>query len=292
MRPLSPFARRLSVVGGLSILSLAACDRASEPPPAPAPPPPASAPAAPPTPLQPVVDRAELLRALDAAASAFAAGQPDDGAALNGRRYAVRQAFGCAGPASGGAARPAGLASWTWGPRNRTIEIALQPADWTGDLSVSDGDGDAPEAIEGFWLARPWMRADGCPAAAVDPPAPAIAEAVPTKAGTTRPPPGPPPQRQTAGLASVFAQGGSRVGRRDGRAFTHTIRGEDGPPPAPTGGYRLVIEGRFTAFPDGQTVRCRAGGQDERPVCLAASTIDRVVFETAEGQQLSEWRPG
>ena len=292
MRSFSPFACRLSAIGGLSIFALAACDRASEPPPAPAPPAPAAAPAAPPTPLQPVVDRAELLRALDSAASAFAAGQPDDGADLNGRRYSVRQAFGCGGPAPAGATRPAGLASWTWGPRNQTIELALQPADWTGDLGAEAGDGDAPEAIEGFWLARPWMRADGCPAAAVDPPAPAPEDAVPTKAGTTRAPPTLPAQRQTAGLASVFAQGGSRVGRRDGRAFTHTIRGEDGPPAAPVGGYRLVIEGRFTASPGGQTVRCRAGGQDERPVCMAASTIDRVVFETADGQQLSEWRPG
>jgi hypothetical protein len=291
MRPLPPFARRVSLIGALACLSLAACDRVAEPPPAPAAPAP-EPPAPPPAPLQPVVDRAELLRALDAAASAFAAGQPDNGAALNGRRYSVRQAFGCAGPAPAGAARPAGLATWTWGPRNQTIEIALQPADWTGDLGTSDGDGDAPEAIEGFWLARPWMRTDGCPAAAVDLPASPPEAPMPTKAGTTRPPPVSPPQRQTAGQASVFAQGGSRVGRRDGRAFTHTIRGEDGLPPAPVAGYRLVIEGRFTAFPGGQTVHCRAGAQDERPVCIAASTIDRVVFETADGQQLSEWRPG
>lgn len=288
MRPLPPLTRRLLVIGALSSFALSACDRSAEPPPAPAAPEPEPAP--PPTPLQPVVDRAELLRALDAAASAFAAGQPDNGAALTGRRYSVRQAFGCAGPSPNGAPRPVGLASWAWGPRNQTIELALQPADWTGDLGA--GDGDAPEAIEGFWLARPWMRTDGCPAAAVDLPALSPEASVPTKAGTTRAPPAPPPQRQTAGLASVFAQGGSRVGRRDGRAFAHTIRGEDGPPAAPVGGYRLVIEGRFTALPGGQTVRCRAGGQDERPVCIAASTIDRVVFETADGQQLSEWQPG
>lgn len=285
MRPLPPFARRFSSIAALATLALAACGRAPEPPPAPAAHAPETA-VAPPTQMQPVVDRAELLRALDAAASAFAAGQPDNGATLDGRRYSVRQAFGCAGPARAGATHPAGLASWTWGPRNQTIELALQPADWTSDLGA--GDGDAPEAIEGFWLARPWMRADGCPAATVNLPAPPPEDAVPPKAGSTPPP----PQRQTAGLASVFVQGGSRVGRRDGRAFTHTLRGEDGPPLAPTAGFRLVIEGRFTAFPGGQTVRCRAGAQDERPVCMAASTIDRVVFETADGQQLSEWRPG
>lgn len=268
MRPLPPFALRPWPIAAAAFLALAACDRQVATPPIPAPTPAAP----PPTPLQPLVDRSELLRALDTAASAFAAGQSNDGADLVGRRFTVRQAFGCAGPAPTGAARPAGLASWTWGPGNRTIELTLQPADWTAELAPSQGE--AAEAVEGFWLARPWMRTDACPDVAA--PSPAAAE----------------PARQTAGLASVFEQGGSRVGRRDGRAFSHTLRGEDGPLAAPTSGYRLVIEGRFTAFSGGSAVRCRAGGPDERPVCLAAATIDHVLFETAEGQQLSEWRPG
>lgn len=298
MRPLPPFASHSLLIAAAGLLVLSACERAAETPAAPAPVPAPAQPA--PTPLQPVVNRAEMLRALDAAASAFAAGQPVDSAGLDGRRFSVRQAFGCAGATPSGAVRPAGLASWAWGPRNQTIELALQPADWTAELTF--GQEDAAEAIEGFWLARPWMRTDGCPAvtspapvAAIEVVAPTKAptqKAAPSKAGPATPAPAPPPPpRQTAGLASVFAQGGSRVGRRDGRAFTYTIRGEDGAPAAPTS-YRLVIEGRFTAFPGGSTVRCRAGGPEERPVCLAASTIDRVVFETAEGQMLSEWRPG
>ncbi len=289
MRPLPPFARRSPIVGALAVLALAACDRAVEPTPAPAPPAPKPA-APPPSQMQPVVDRDELLRALDAAASAFAAGQPDNGAALVGRRYSVRQAFGCSGPAPSRAARPIGLASSTWGPRNQTIELALEPADWTRELGPSDND--AVEAIEGFWLARPWMRSDGCPAMALDTTAVTPASETPQKATSTSEPAAAAPPRQTAGLASVFVQGGSRVGRRDGRAFTYTIRGEDGAPPAPIAGLRLVIEGRFTTFPGGQTLRCRAASRDERPACVAASTIDRVVFETAEGRQLSEWRPG
>lgn len=297
MRPLPPFAGP-SVFIAAAVLTLSACDRAETPST------PAAAPAQPaPTPLQPVVDRAEMLRTLDAAASAFAAGQPLDSASLDGRRFSIRQAFGCAGAAPRGAFRPPGLASWSWGERNQTIELALQPADWTAELT--SGEEDAAEAIEGFWLARPWMRTDGCPTVTapvlvdalevVAPTRTAAQKAAPSKAGPSAevaPPPPAPVPRQTAGLASVFAQGGSRVGRRDGRAFTYTVRGENGAPPPPPTGYRLVIEGRFTAFPGGPTVRCRAAGPEERPVCLAASTIDRVVFETAGGQMLSEWRPG
>ncbi|MDP0919276.1 pyruvate dehydrogenase complex dihydrolipoyllysine-residue acetyltransferase, partial [Klebsiella pneumoniae] len=45
------------------------------------------------------------------------------------------------------------------------------------------------------------------------------------------------PER-SAGLAAVFETGGSRLGRRQGQAYVHVIRGEKGvaPTPAP-GGY-------------------------------------------------------
>ncbi|MFX8790046.1 hypothetical protein ABTM65_19670, partial [Acinetobacter baumannii] len=56
------------------------------------------------------------------------------------------------------------------------------------------------------------------------------------------------PER-SAGLAAVFETGGSRLGRRQGQAYVHVIRGEKGvaPTPAP-GGYALRLEGRLTAF--------------------------------------------
>ena len=95
------------------------------------------------------------------------------------------------------------------------------------------------------------------------------------------------------GLASVFEADGSRLGRRNGRAYEHTVRGvDDQPAVAPVQGYRLVLEGRLAAFPEGRSIRCRGSGPDQRPVCIAAVQIDRVAFEDAAGALLSEWRGG
>lgn len=279
---------RVCLAGLAAVQLLAACQR--EPPPAATPEPDPSTtpspPVAPPAPA--VLDRARLLEAIDLAASAYAAGQADAGENMASRRFVIRQAFGCRGPAA--AATP-GLARWTWGAGQKTLDVSLAPADWTKD-AVFSGPENPWEAVEGVWIDRPWMRDDGCPAA----PAPALP---PTPEDATSAPPGPPPPAtplsdpQVAGLAVVFAHDGSRVGRRDGKPFAFTLRAEgDTPLQAPQGGYRLVIEGRLTAFPNGRAIRCRAASPDVRPVCIAAAEVDRVAFEDAGGKVLREWRPG
>lgn len=255
---------------------MTACQRQQPEPAAPvaeAPPAPVSLPVAPPPPL----GRVELLQAIDKAASAYAAGKAPEGESLAGRRFTVRQAFGCSGAAAPAPADQAadGLARWSWSRDRRALEIRLTPSDWTGSALMAGGDG-AWEAAEGFWLTRPWLRTDGCPGAKVDPLAgPGVASP------------------QSMGLVAVFERGGSRLGRRNGRAYAFTVRGDgDKLPPLPIGGYRLVLEGRFVAFADGRAVRCRADGVDQRPVCVAAAQLDRVAFEAADGEVLSEWRVG
>ena len=269
---------RPSVVAlAASTLVLAACQREQAatpvaPEPAPATPPVvAVAPA-------PTLDRAGLLQAMDVAASAYAAGQDPGGASLSGRRFVVRQAFGCTGPTPPPAddATGNGLAAWSRAPQRGTVQLTLAPGDWTHSPLIAGG-ADTWEAAEGFWLPRPWLRADGCPGAQGDPLA----------SGPGAPSP------QTVGLAAVFDEGGSRLGRRNGRAYSFTVRGDgDQPPTAPAGGYRLVLEGRMTAFADGRAIRCRAASPDQRPVCIGAVQLDRVAFEDAAGAVLSEWRPG
>lgn len=265
-----------SAVALAACLVVTACERrAPEPaaPAAPKAPAPVSLPVAPPPPL----GRAELLQAIDAAASAYAAGKAPEGEGLAGRRFTVRQAFGCSGASPPAPADLAadGLARWSWSRDRRALEIRLTPSDWTGTALMAGGDG-TWEAAEGFWLTWPWLRADGCPKATVDP-----------LAGPRAASP------QSMGLAAVFERGGSRLGRRNGRAYAFTVRGEgDKLPPLPIGGYRLVLEGRFVAFADGRAVRCRADGIDQRPVCVAAAQLDRVAFEAADGEVLSEWRVG
>lgn len=270
------------VIAALLVLMLAGCDRQAPGPLAntqaevSATPAPRKLPA----PI-PVLSRGDLVGAAARAASAYAEGKQLEGAdPLVGRTFALRIAFGCAGPAP---AAPqdgelSGLASWTPGADGKTIELKLTPGDWTGSALIAGG-ADAPtwEAVEGFWIPRPWLASESCPAVKGDPLQTGDVGAAP----------------QTLGLAAVFDEGGSRVGRRNGRAYSFTVRAEgDAPPAVPSQGYRLALAGRIASFPDGRAIRCRASGPDQRPVCVVAATLDRVAFEDAEGGTLSEWRPG
>lgn len=260
------------VVLAASSLMLAACqgeDRAPTPAPVPTPAPTPAVAVAP----APTLDRAGLLQAMDLAASAYAAGDETFDAALVGRRFLVRQAFGCVE----GAEASAGGAGVTRSTDGLTLKLEMTPGDWTASPPFPGANGDW-EAAEGVWLSWPWLRAETCPAgsgrAAVE-------------EGASRGSPSP----QTMGLAGVFDEDGSRLGRRNGRPYAFTMRGEGGlPPVSAPGGYRLVLEGRLVAFSDGRAVRCHASGLDQRPVCLGAVRMERVAFETAEGQLISEWR--
>lgn len=271
---LRPFAA-LAATG----LALAACDREDTPPPAgPAEPAAAPPPAAPAPILTPAMDRAGLLEALGDAAAAYAAGTDPAGQdALVGRQFSIRSAFGCAGPEP----RPAeaagdGLARWSRDEARGSIRLTLTPGDWSESALVAGAADGQWEAVEGFWIPRPWMTAEGCPGVQPDP-----------LAGPATPSP------QTAGLAAVFEAGGSRLGRRNGRAYSYTVRGEgDAAPARPSDGWRVLMEGRFVAFPDGRAIRCRAAGPDQRPVCVAAVQMDRVAFLSADGETLGEWRTG
>lgn len=235
-----------------------------------------------PTAVQPLT-RGELVSASGQAASAYVSGgTTSETDPLVGRPFAIRIPFGCRGPSlpTEGAALH-GLAHWTWGQDRKTIQISLTPGDWTGSaLTTSPGAQAAPhtwEAVEGFWVPRPWLASETCPSLQADP--------LQTAETASSP--------QTVGIAAVFETGGSRIGRRNGRAYAFTVRppGEDTLAP-PTQGYRLLLEGRVVGFPGGRAIRCRAPSPDQRPVCVVAVQLDKVAFETAQGVNLSEWREG
>ena len=197
-------------------------------------------------------------------------------ASLAGRRFVVRQPFGCTGSSDSDEAASEGLAVVVQAAEGRGLRLSLAPGDWTESPLVA-GSSETWEAAEGFWLTRPWMRAETCPVASAEP-----------VAGDPVP-----PSPQTMGLAAVFEADGSRLGRRNGRAYSFVVRGDaDRPAAIPDGGYRLVLEGRMAAFADGRAVRCRAAGPDQRPICIGAVQLDRVAFEDAQGAVLSEWRGG
>lgn len=244
----------------------------------------------------PVLDRAGLLEAIDRAASAYASGQQGEQESLSGRRFLIRQAMGCQAPLAAGSAAPQGVGVLMQIENAPDLKLTVSPADWTGALNRPEG-GRGWEAAEGFWLAWPWLRTEGCP----EPPQVAIEPAVVGDADAPVAKAAAEPSQEmatefpthTAGLASVFEVDGSRLKRRMGRAYEYTLRGDGKTPPVEDPeGYRLVMEGRIAAFADGRSIQCRADDVDQRPVCVAAVYLERVAFETSGGQQLSEWRGG
>lgn len=230
----------------------------------------------------PPLGRAELIAGLAQSASVFAAGStvagPDP---LVGRSFSLKLPFGCGGPAVTNEAGD-GMAQWQWGTDQTTMRLSMTPGDWiasplvAGAVVVEDGTSPARawEAVEGFWIARPWLATESCPTAS-------LSSSI-----------GAPPSPQSVGIVSVFAEGGSRLDRRNGRAYEHTIRAEgDTPLAPPPGGFALRLEGRIVGFPDGRASRCVAYSPDQRPTCVAAVQLDRVAFEAAStGSTLAEWR--
>lgn len=293
-------AAPLALAAALPLLTW--CQRPPEPaaPADPAPPPTVV--------LDSTLNRAALLAALTEAGTALADGQTRD-AALTGRTVSVRLPFGCGGEAA--VAGEAGGLPRLVRNADGSLTLTVTPEDLGASALVPatrEGAVDKWEAVEGFWIARPWSGLDACPAStAVAAPAPELAPSpaqtaikTPAEGKTTEAkvvddvaaPPIVQPER-SAGLAAVFETGGSRLGRRQGQAYVHVIRGEKGvaPTPAP-GGYALRLEGRLTAFADGKAVHCVQQDAESRPVCIAALRLDRLAFEDgATGALLSEWRP-
>ncbi len=275
------------------------CQRPPEPAPAAAPAAPSPAPT---VVIDSTLNRAALLAALTEAGSALAEGRDRD-AALSGRTVSVRLPFGCGGMIRDADSAVSGLPRLT---RNSdgALRLTVTPEDLKaraaagGITPTAESDLDKWDAVEGFWIARPWSGVDACPTtvAGMTPPAaaPTSPEAAKVDAGksTAALPTTGLPER-TAGLAAVIEADGSRLGRRKGQAYAHVIRGEKGAAATPApGGYALRLEGRLTTFADGKAVMCAQKDADSRPVCVAALRLDRLAFEDgATGALLSEWRP-
>ena len=287
----------LPLAGAVTLaLALSACDRTSAPEPAPKPV--VAAPAAPAA--DPVLDRAAILTAIDAAASDAAAGRgaPAGTDPLADRRFRLRIAFGCQGPTPvpPEGADDTGAPGWSRSGDARTVRLRFTPADWTAG-------GPAGPAVQGFesvggvWINQPWIRTADCPAAASGAAGTPGTGAPGTGAPRTEGPGTGTPAftaAPTVGLALLRAEGASRLGRDDSRAFTYTVRGEgDAPAADPVKGYRLVLEGRLTPWAGGRVIRCAVTRAEARPTCVAGVIIDHLAYEDGvTGETLGEWRPG
>ena len=250
-----------------------------------------ASPPAPKVPALPVpepLDREALLFAAARAASAAALGEDDRQAqrALDGDPFELRIRFGC--PA-GTPPQPADPAfDVRYDAADRTLRLRLTPT-FTGDQAlVSTVSGEEVEAVEGFWIARPWILKAGCPsriesAAAEEAPAEPASEAEEAKEAAAPAPPAP-----KLAIAQFFTAADPRTGRRDRRAYETTKVMEAGQQPSRQG-YDFVLSGRLKPL-NGRVISCAAGGGGERPECVISTQFDRVWIERADtGAMLAEW---
>ncbi|OHT21679.1 hypothetical protein [Edaphosphingomonas haloaromaticamans] len=218
------------------------------------------------------IDRASLLAAVAAAADATASGGPlpAENAELAGRAFTLRLPFGCDGPLP-----EAGniWAGWTYNPGTKALKLIVHPERWDTGNWVHQLAGDtAFEAVEGFWIRRPWTVSEACPVGGD-----AGASSDTTEASV----------RQTVALAQFFRPETPRNLRRGKRPYAFTIRQEAEAVP---GDFRLRINGRIVAFADGQPIHCRNEVPAERPICVINVEFTQVAFEDAQAKTLTEWR--
>ena len=285
MQEPSPQTSRVAIAGSLVALILAGTGgfllgRETVPAPSPvvsAPKPAAAPPVVAPMPSAPrMLTRRDLIELADAAADASASNAPMP-ASLNrvtGQQFEVFLPFGCKGPAPAVSHAPL---QWRYDNESSTLRVRAQPTAW----DVSDWWQTPPaglEALEGFWITRPWSSQEICQ--------PRRKEAAPSATETRA------ASAETLGLAQFVTKDTPRQLRRGGRPYESVTRV---PPEALRieAGLRLRLRGRVADFPGGKAVRCtQHGGREQRPVCLIGATFDEVAIENPTTQEvLAVWAP-
>lgn len=191
---------------------------------------------------------------------------------LSGRNFTLRVPFGCNGPQLDSESAQTAV---EYQSAKSALKLSARPADWT-DLPIVSQTKFAPEIekVEGFWLPRPWSYSDACPPARNELSIATLAPAF----------------EQTLGIAQIFKKDESRLFRRDGRPYEFVRKIQKDDPEAFSRPYFLVLEGRVGEFENGVSVKCHSVNPEQRPVCLYAVGFERVAFETANGDNLAEWR--
>ena len=230
-----------------------------------------------------VLGRKDLIDIANAAADAASSGSavPANVSAVDARRFEIYLPFGCNGPATEEGRAPLG---WRYDADTSSLRVSVasvswDPGEWLPRPSTSAAKDDvspASEAIEGFWITRPWSSRETCDRDTA-PTVPRGIEAV-TLPG------------QTLGIAQIFSEQDSRNARRDGKPYESVIR-RDAKDLAIDQGLRVRIRGRVTRFPGGTTVQCRQpAGREQRPVCLIAVAIDDVAIDNpATEETIAIW---
>jgi hypothetical protein len=247
--------------------------------------------------------REDLLVAALRAATNFAAGANDSDLqkGLADKKFEFRIRFGCDGPAAAGQEMPFG---WSYSAKTGALKVRATPGLSPKDPAVKAIAGEAFEAVEGFWVRRPWMFAAACPKqdeASVKVQDAAAADTMKGKdtsgkaadaAGQATPAAGGPDiTSRLVGIAQFFTASGPRTMRRSGRPYEATKKLPANQ--APSGGFDLVLTGRLVALPNGHVIACTHSGSGEQPSCVISVEFGKVSIERADThEQLAQWGSG
>ena len=224
-----------------------------------------------------------MLQAVGLARSAAAAGADDSQAqrALDGKQFELRIRFGCAGAA---AKLDDTTLGWTYNADKRVLRITATPTLTRDDPLITQLNAKEVEAVEGFWLARPWLLQATCPAPPVAPAAP-LEKDMPQPQSASRE-----PVEGRVGIAQFFTAADPRTTRRDHRPYAATRTLDAGTTQVGATGFDLVLEGRLRPGPGGRAILCRSTAMDRPPDCIVSARIDRVRFEQPNtGETIAEW---
>jgi hypothetical protein len=228
---------------------------------------------------EPPMSRAEVLAATAQAASAAAAGTAagDSQRTLDGRQFELRIRFGCGGPAASLPETPLG---WAYDPEKHTLRLRAMPTISADGDVVGVLGRDRFEAIEGFWIPRPWLLEAVCPAPVPETRPAAGGEGSAADAEVILP---------RVGIAQFYTSADPRTGRRSERAY-EAVKTLAGKAPGAEG-FNLVLSGRLRAVPGRGVIACAVTGPDRPPDCIISADFDRVWIENPVGREvLAEWR--
>src|SRR5690606_18404771 len=132
------------------------------------------------------------------------------------------------------------------------------------------------EAIEGFWISRPWTSSEACPATT-------------SQTAATGPEPVTLPG-QTLAIAQFFGPESARRGRREGQSYDTVVR------IAPdelndSQGFHLRLSGRIRNIAgDGPMLCGQPAGPEQQPICAIGVAMDEVAIRNpTTGQTLATW---
>ncbi|MEO8455985.1 MAG: hypothetical protein ABI454_12580 [Sphingomicrobium sp.] len=231
------------------------------------------------------LDRTAILAAVAQAASAHAAGADDLAAQrrLDGRQFEFRIRFGCRGPSND---LPEQGLGWSRDPERGTLRVRAKPTLTGDDPLVQELGGARFEAVEGFWIPRPWLLQPVCPVAA------AVQAAVDEVAEEDAKVAEPIPRWPRIGIAQFYSETDPRTGRRSMRSYEAVKTMKPGQPIG-SQGFDLVLSGRMKALPDKRVIACSAKGAQSPPDCIISADFDRVWIEASGSEEvIAEWTIG